>query len=90
MADVSEAQKNLEAAQAALDKAKADKEAEDLALASPRPVGSIVLDILRFLVSRAGNHPHAEKLVKELEASSGVTYDAETNTTKPIEAKPKE
>lgn len=90
MPDVTEAQKNLEAAQVALDKAKADKEAEDAALAAPRPVGSITLDLLRWLVSRAGNHPTGEKLLKELELTTGVTYDPETNTTKPIAPASKE
>lgn len=90
MPDVTEAQKHLEAAQAALDKAKADKEAEDLALASPRPIGSITIDLLRWLVSRAGNHPTGEKLIKELELATGVTFDPETGETKPIEAAAKE
>lgn len=71
MATVEEAQASLEAAQAAL--AAAEQDAKDAAEAAlrPRPVGSILIDIVRHLVSRAGNHPDLEKLEKELSKAIG-------------------
>ena len=71
MADVETAQQKLEAAQAALDQAKADADTEAEAAKRPRPVSDVMADILRYLCSRAGNHPVLEKLVKEWVASSG-------------------
>jgi multidrug resistance efflux pump len=69
MATVEEAQANVDKAQAALDTAKADAATAAEAAARPRPVSSILIDIVRHLVSRAGNHPDLEKLEKELIAS---------------------
>jgi len=69
MATVEEAQAAVTAAQAALDAAKADAATVAEAAARPRPLGSILIDIVRHLVSRAGNHPDLEQLEKELIAS---------------------
>lgn len=71
MATVEEAQSALESAKAALAQAEQDaKDAEEAAL-RPRPVGSILIDLVRHLVSRAGNHPDLEKLEKELNKAIG-------------------
>ena len=69
MATVEEAQAAVAKAQADLDAAKADAATGAEAAARPRPVPSILIDIVRHLVSRAGNHPDLEKLEKELIAS---------------------
>lgn len=86
MPTVEEHEKTVATAQAALDKAKQDAADEAEANARPRPAGSVALDLLRWLVGRAGNHPVAEKLIKELETATGVTYDPETGKTSPITA----
>ena len=69
MPTVEEAQAALAKAQAELDAANADATVAAEAAARPRPVGSILLDLVRELVSRAGNHPTLEKLEAELKAS---------------------
>lgn len=69
MPTVEDAQKALAAAQAALAAAEEDAKLATDAAARPRPVGSVLLDIVRELVSRAGNHPTLEKLEAELKAS---------------------
>lgn len=71
MASVDEAQAAVAAAEAALAQAKQDAEDAAEAAKKPRPVGSILIDIVRHLVSRAGNHPDLEKLEKELNAAIG-------------------
>lgn len=69
MPTVEDAQNALAAAQAALAAAEEDAKLAAAAAARPRPVGSVLLDIVRELVSRAGNHPKLEKLEAELKAS---------------------
>ena len=69
MPTVEEAQAAVTKAQADLDAAKADAQTAAEAAARPRPVGSILIDLVRELVSRAGNHPTLEKLEAELKAS---------------------
>jgi len=69
MATVEEAQKAVADAQAALDEATKHAQLATEAAARPRPVGSILIDLVRELVSRAGNHPTLEKLEAELKAS---------------------
>ena len=69
MPTVEEAQAAVTKAQAELDAAKADAQTAAEAAARPRPVGSILIDLVRELVSRAGNHPTLEKLEAELKAS---------------------
>jgi len=69
MPTVEEAQAAVTKAQAELDAAKADAQTAAEAAARPRPIGSILLDLVRELVSRAGNHPTLEKLEAELKAS---------------------
>jgi len=69
MPTVEEAQSAVAKAQAELDAAKADAATAAEAAARPRPVGSILIDLVRELVSRAGNHPTLEKLEAELKAS---------------------
>ena len=69
MPTVEEAQAAVAKAQAELDAAKADAQTAAEAAARPRPVGSILIDLVRELVSRAGNHPTLEKLEAELKAS---------------------
>ena len=69
MPTVEEAQAAVTKAQADLDAAKADAQTAAEAAVRPRPVGSILIDLVRELVSRAGNHPTLEKLEAELKAS---------------------
>ena len=69
MPTVEEAQKAVADAQAALAKAQLHAGLAAEAAARPRPVGSVLLDIVRELVSRAGNHPTLEKLEAELKAA---------------------
>lgn len=71
MATVEEAQAAVAAAQAQLDEANKHAALAAEAAARPRPVMSVVIDIVRQLVSRAGNHPDLEKLEKELKAAVG-------------------
>jgi len=73
MPTVAEAEKALADAQAALAVAEADAKTAAEAAARPRPVGSILIDLVRQLVSRAGNHPDLEALLKELEASIALS-----------------
>jgi hypothetical protein len=86
MATVEEHEKKVADAQAALDKAKQNQAKEAEAAANPRPVGNIVLDVVRWLIGRAGNHPVAEKLLHELEAATGQVYDPESGEYKPAPA----
>ena len=76
MPSVEEAQAAVAAAEAALKEAQYHAEAAAEAAKKPRPVGSILLDIVRQLVSRAGNHPDLEALEKELNKAVGL--DSET------------
>lgn len=71
MATVEEAQQAVADAQAALEAAQHHAKLAEEAAARPRPVGSILIDLVRHLVSRAGNHPDLEKLEKELSAAIG-------------------
>jgi hypothetical protein len=73
MPTVEEAQEEVARAQAALDEANKHAALAAEASARPRPVGSIMLDIMRQLISRAGNHPDLEKLEKELKAATEQT-----------------
>lgn len=73
MPTVAEAEKTLADAKALLAAAEEDAKVAAEAAARPRPVGSVLIDIVRELVSRAGNHPDLEKLSKELEASVALT-----------------
>jgi hypothetical protein len=69
MATVEEAQAAVANAQAALEEAQKHATLAAEAAARPRPVGSVLMDIVRELVSRAGNHPKLEALEAELKAS---------------------
>lgn len=71
MATVEEAKAAVAQAQAALDEANKHAALAEEAAARPRPVGSILIDIVRQLVSRAGNHPDLEKLEQELKTAIG-------------------
>ena len=73
MPTVAEAEKSLADAKAQLAAAEEDAKVAAEAAARPRPVGSILIDLVRELVSRAGNHPDLEKLQKELEAAVALT-----------------
>jgi hypothetical protein len=64
-----EAQAALEQAKAVLAAAEEDARIAAEAAARPRPVASILIDLVRHLVSRAGNHPDLEKLEAELNAA---------------------
>jgi hypothetical protein len=86
MPTVAEHEKAVADAKAQLDKAKQRQADAEEAAKNPRPAGSIMLDLVRWLVARNGNHPVAEKLLHELEASTGLTYDAETGEYKPVAA----
>jgi hypothetical protein len=88
MPTVQEHEKAVATAQAALDKAKDHAAKAAAAAAAPRPAGNIVMDIMRWLIARNGNHPVAEGLLKELEAVSGLTYDPETGLYQPTPAAP--
>jgi hypothetical protein len=78
MPTVAEHEKVVADAQTALDKAKQRQADAEEAARNPRPVPNILADITRWLIARNGNHPVAEGLLKELEAATGLTYDAET------------
>ena len=69
MATLEEAKAQVAKAAAELAAAEADEKVATEAAARPRPAMSIVIDIVRLLVSRAGNHPDLEKLEAELNAS---------------------
>ena len=88
MPTVAEHEKNVSDAQAALDKAKQRQADAEEAARNPRPVGNITLDILRWLIARNGNHVVAEGLLKELEAATGVSYDADSGEYKPVAPAP--
>ena len=88
MPTVAEHEKVVADAQAALDKAKEHQAKAEEAAKNPRPAGNIVADIMRWLIARNGNHPVAEKLLQELEAASGVTFDPETGQYEPVAAAP--
>lgn len=69
MPTVEEAQQAVADAQAALEAAQHHAQLAAEAAMKPRPVWSILIDIVRHLVSRAGNHPDLEKLEKEFNAA---------------------
>jgi hypothetical protein len=85
MATVEEHEKIVATAQVALDKAKDHAAKAAAAAAAPRPAGNIIMDMMRWLIARNGNHPVAESLLKELETVSGLTYDPETGQYAAIE-----
>jgi hypothetical protein len=77
MPTTEEAQAALEQAKAALAAAEEDARVAAEAATHPRPVGSILIDLVRHLVSRAGNHPDLEKLESELNAAIELGKTAE-------------
>lgn len=80
MPTVEEAKAAVAAAEEALAQAQHHAAAAEEAAKKPRPVGSILIDIVRELVSRAGNHPDLEKLEKELNQAIGKEEQAAAPT----------
>jgi len=56
------------AAQKSLEEATAAHTAAMAGAAEPRAAETVLVDLLEFFVSRAGNHPTAEALIKEFKA----------------------